>query len=181
MLKKKLEKGLIQVYTGDGKGKTTAALGQALRAVGGGYSVFMVQFLKGGPSGELISAKKLEPDFCIFRFEKERGFFQTLNDQQRMELKGEINEALAFIKRVLTGEECNILILDEVMGIIHSGLVSTEEICNILSLKPDSMEVILTGRNVPKAIEDMADLVTEMRMVKHPFNNGTGARQGIEW
>jgi cob(I)alamin adenosyltransferase len=181
MLVKKLSTGLIQVYTGDGKGKTTAALGQALRAVGHGYTVYMVQFLKGGPSGELVSAKMLEPCFKIFRFEKERGFFHTLSNKERMELKAEIDEAIAFVKKVLTEEECNILILDEVMGIIHTGLVSTGQICDLLRLKPDGMEIILTGRNVPKAIEEMADLVTEMRMVKHPFDNGISAREGIEW
>ena len=112
MLKKRLEKGLIQVYTGDGKGKTTAALGQALRAVGAGYRVYMVQFLKGGSTGELEAAKRLEPEFRIFRFEKERGFFWTLSDSEKKELKSEVNRAFEFIRK-WCGEKCNILILDE--------------------------------------------------------------------
>ncbi|MGI6704629.1 MAG: cob(I)yrinic acid a,c-diamide adenosyltransferase [Clostridia bacterium] len=181
MLKKRLEKGLIQVYTGDGKGKTTAALGQALRAVGAGYRVYMVQFLKGGSTGELEAAKRLEPEFRIFRFEKERGFFWTLSDSEKKELKSEVNEAFEFIREVVRGEKCNILILDEVMGILHNGLLTVDEVCNLLEQKPDKMEIILTGRDVPEKIKEMAHLVTEMRLVKHPFDRGIGSREGIEW
>jgi cob(I)alamin adenosyltransferase len=181
MLSKKLKKGLVQVYTGDGKGKTTAALGQAFRAVGNGYVVYMVQFLKGGDSGELISAKRLEPDFRVFRFEKDRGFFWTLSDDEKEELKKEIRAAFEFAKKVCREEECNILILDEIMGVLHNRLLPMEEVCRLLKEKPDRMEIILTGRDVPDEIKEIADLVTEMKMVKHPFEQGIGAREGIEW
>ncbi|MBA1334880.1 MAG: Cob(I)alamin adenosyltransferase [Firmicutes bacterium] len=181
MLEKKLDKGLIQIYTGDGKGKTTAALGQALRAVGNGYTVYMVQFLKGGDSGELISVKKLEPWFQIFRFEKNRGFFWTLNDKEKEELRREIRDAFDFAKKVCSEEHCNILILDEIMGVLHNGLLTEEEVCQFLKEKPPNMEIILTGRNVPDTIREIADLVTEMKMVKHPFEQGIAAREGIEW
>jgi cob(I)alamin adenosyltransferase len=181
MDRKTLDKGLIQVYTGDGKGKTTAALGQALRAVGGGYKVFMVQFLKGGPTGELAAAKRLEPDFMIFRFEKERGFFWTLDEGEKEELKSEVKRAFEFAAAAVREEKCDILILDEIMGILHNGLLTEEEICNLLEQKPDKMEIILTGRDVPARIREMAHLVTEMKLVKHPFDQGIGPREGIEW
>ncbi len=180
MVRKELEKGLIQVYTGDGKGKTTAALGQALRAVGRGYKVYMVQFLKGGDSGELISAEKLAPEFKIFRFEKKRGFFWTLNDEEKKELKLEIAEAFEFIKGVVQNNECNILILDEIMGVLHNGLLTAEVVKDLLEQKPDRMEIILTGRDVPANILEMASLVTEMKLIKHPFDKGIGPREGIE-
>lgn len=181
MLKKYLKKGLIQVYTGESKGKTTAALGQAFRAVGNGYKVYMIQFLKGGASGELNTVKKLEPDFQIFRFEKERGFFWTLTEEDKKELAGEIREALEFAKKVCREEDCNILILDEIMGALHNKLISVEEICQFLKDKPERMEIILTGRDVPENIKEMAHLVTEMKQIKHPFEQGIGAREGIEW
>ena len=181
MARKTLEKGLIQVYTGDGKGKTTAALGQALRAVGAGYRVYMVQFLKGGISGELEAAKRLEPDFKIFRFEKERGFFWTLDDQEKEELKTEVKRAFEFIAEVVREASCDILILDEIMGILHNGLLAEHDICMLLEQKPDKMEIILTGRNVPDRIKEMAHLVTEMKLIKHPFEQGIGSREGIEW
>lgn len=181
MLEKQLDKGLIQVYTGDGKGKTTAALGQALRAVGNGYRVYMIQFLKGGETGELNTVRKLEPDFQIFRFEKERGFFWTLGQEEMEELKSEIRDAFEFAKKACREGLCNILILDEILGVLHNKLLLVEEVCQFLREKPDKMEIILTGRDVPDEIKDMAHLVTEMRMVKHPFQEGIGAREGIEW
>lgn len=176
-----MEKGLIQVYTGDGKGKTTAAIGQAVRAIGRGYKVYMVQFLKGGDSGELHTVKRLEPDFKIYRFEKNRGFFWTLSDEEKRELKREIDEAFEFVKKVIETNECDILILDEIMGVIQNGLLTVEQVLELLEKKPISMEIILTGRNVPKEIEEKADLVTEMKMIKHPFQKGIGGRLGIEY
>lgn len=181
MPKNKLKKGLIQVYTGDGKGKTTAALGQALRAVGAGYTVYMVQFLKGGKTGELEAIKRLEPYFKVFRFEKERGFFWTLDQEQKQELQAEVRRAFDFIKETVYQYKCNILILDEIMGILHNGLLDQDEICDLLERKPDTMEIILTGRDVPDKIAEIAHLVTEMKMIKHPFQQGIGSREGIEW
>ncbi len=178
---KELVKGLIQIYTGNGKGKTTAALGQALRAIGRGYRVYMVQFLKGGDSGELISAKRLAPEFKIFRFEKERGFFWTLKDSEKEELRSEIAEAFGFIKDVVKNKECDILILDEIMGVLHNKLLTVDEVLVLLKQKPDNMEIILTGRGVPEEILKTAHLITEMKLIKHPFDEGIGSREGIEW
>ena len=177
----KLKNGFVQVYTGDGKGKTTAAVGLAVRAAGDGYKVIMVQFLKGGPTGELNSAKLLQPNFVIRRFEKPRGFFRTLNQEEKLELKKEIEEAYEFCISTLKEQGCDILILDEVMGALSNNLISNEQIEYLILLKPDNMELILTGRNAPQSIIDKADLVTEMKQVKHYFEKGVCARKGIEY
>lgn len=176
----KLQKGLVQVYTGDGKGKTTAALGQGLRSCGRGLKVCMVQFLKGGDTGELHSIEKLHPLFEIFRFERERGFFWTLNEQEKQELKEDIDRGFDFVKNVVNNEGCDVLIIDELLGVLGNKLLETADIVTLLKSKPESMEIIITGRNVPKEIVDAADLVTEMKEIKHYFRNGIPAREGIE-
>lgn len=176
-----LSRGLIQVYTGNGKGKTTAALGQGLRAAGRGLKVYMVQFLKSWDSGEIHSIKRLYPEFQIFRFESPRGFFWTLNDVEKMELKQEIIQALEFCKNVIAGRECDVLIMDEIMGALGNGLLEIDDVMDLIKQKPSNMELILTGRHAPKEIIDAADLVTEMTEVKHYFSKGITQRKGIEF
>jgi cob(I)alamin adenosyltransferase len=176
----KLKKGLIQIYTGDGKGKTTAALGQGLRSCGRGLKVWMVQFLKSGDTGELHSVATLQPFFEIFRFEKERGFFWTLSEQEKQELKEDINYGFGFIKRVVSNNECDVLIIDELLGVLGNRLLEVNEVVELLKSKPDTMEIIITGRNVPAELLEIADLVTEMKEIKHYFRNGVPAREGIE-
>lgn len=177
----KLKKGFIQIYTGDGKGKTTAALGLALRAAGNNYRVCMVQFLKTSRTGEIESAKKLEGNFKIYRFEKKKGFFWTLNDCEKEELKEEVKKAYEFCLKALENNTCDILIMDEVMAILSNRLLSVEEIIEFIDKKPDNMELILTGRNVPEEILQKADLVTEMKNIKHYMDKGILAREGIEY
>mgnify|MGYP000936756189 CR=1 FL=1 len=176
----KLKQGLVQVYTGDGKGKTTAALGQGFRAAGRGLKVCMIQFLKGANSGELVAVKKMEPDFRIFRFEKKRGFFWTLTDEEKQELKEEIETGFAFAKELLAQGECDMLILDEIMGVLQNRLLTVDAVCELIRTKPAHVELILTGRNVPPPIAELADLITEMKEVKHYFRQGVPARVGIE-
>ena len=176
----KLEKGLVQVYTGNGKGKTTAALGQGLRSCGRGLKVYMVQFLKGGDTGELHSVEKLQPLFKIFRFERERGFFWTLTEKEKTELKEDIDRGFDFIKNVVKNNECDVLIIDELLGVLGNKLLHTDEVVELIKTKPDTMEIIITGRNAPQEIIEAADLVTEMKEVKHYFRNGIPAREGIE-
>lgn len=177
----KLSKGYIQIYTGDGKGKTTAAVGLATRAAGNEYMVTMVQFLKGGATGELHSAKRLDPYFNIYRFEKPRGFFWTLNEEQKAELKEEIQEAYNFCLKQLEDKSCDILIMDEVMGALSNKLLTEEQILHLMDKKPEDIELVMTGRNVPERIIEKANLVTEMKDIKHYFNEGVPARKGIEF
>jgi cob(I)alamin adenosyltransferase len=177
----KLEKGYVQIYTGNGKGKTTAALGLGLRAAGNKYRVYMVQFLKTGKTGELNGIEALKPYFQIFRFEKPRGFFWTLNEEEKKELKVEVQEAYNFICKTLNEESCDILILDEVLGALKNGLVDESQLLDLIHMKPENMELIMTGRNAPEALIEKADLVTEMKDIKHYMDKGITARKGIEY
>lgn len=177
----KLKEGYVQVYTGDGKGKTTAAIGLAIRAVGNGMKVKMIQFLKTGKTGELNIAKALGPNFEILRFESPKGFFWNLTEEKKIELKGEIRRAIGEAKKILKERACDILILDEIMGVLNNKLLSEEEVMELLDIKPADMELVLTGRNVPERILASADLVTEMKPIKHYFEKGVNAREGIEF
>ncbi|NLK36061.1 MAG: cob(I)yrinic acid a,c-diamide adenosyltransferase [Gracilibacteraceae bacterium] len=176
----KLEKGYIQVYMGNGKGKTTAALGQGLRSCGRGLKVYMVQFLKSGDTGELHSVEKLYPLFEIFRFERERGFFWTLSEQEKQELKEDIDKGFKFIKAAVRDNKCDVLIIDELLGVLENKLLNVDDVLEIIKTKPVGMEIIITGRNAPMEIIDAADLVTEMKEIKHYFSSGVPARVGIE-
>lgn len=177
----KVEKGLIQVYTGEGKGKTTAAIGQGIRAIGRGNRVYMVQFLKSSHTGELSTLKRLEPDFKVFRFEKPRDFVWNLNSEQMEELKCEIKTAFEFVKASLINKECDMIILDEILGTIKSKLLSVDEVVELLKNKPYNVEVALTGRNAPQEILDAADYVSTIGCIKHPYQKGIAAREGIEY
>lgn len=176
-----LKKGYVQVYTGNGKGKTTAAVGLAVRAAGNGLKVYMVQFLKSMSTGELHSVVKLEPYFKIFRFEKKRGFFWTLNEEEKRELKEEVQHAYRFCLEALRENKCDLLIMDEIMGALSNELVSKEQLLELIDLKPENIELILTGRDVPVEIAERADLVTEMREIKHYYTKGISPRKGIEY
>lgn len=178
---KELEKGYVQVYTGNGKGKTTAAVGQAMRAVGNGLKVYMLQFLKTHPTGELEIAKLIGEDFQIFRFESKKGFFWNLTEEEKEILKEEVNEAYNFAMKVIKENSCDVFILDEIMGILSNKLLSEEEVIRLIDSKPINMELILTGRNVPDLIKDKADLITEMTEIKHYMEQGVRVRAGIEF
>lgn len=177
----KLKKGFVQIYTGDGKGKTTAALGLALRAVGNNYKVYMVQFLKTSKTGEIESVKKLGSNFNIYRFEKKKGFFWTLNDSEKEELKKEVEKAYKFCLKTVENNTCDILIMDEIMAVISNGIISIEKITELIDKRPDNMELIFTGRDAPQQIVEKADLVTEMKSIKHYIDKGIFAREGIEY
>ncbi|MDT8718948.1 cob(I)yrinic acid a,c-diamide adenosyltransferase [Clostridium sp. 19966] len=176
-----MEKGYVQIYTGNGKGKTTAALGLGLRAAGNKFKVYMIQFLKTSPTGELESIKNLEPYFKVFRFESSKNFFWNLNDEEKKLLKKEVDQAYDFIMDTIKTEACDVLILDEILGALANKLIEEREIIDIIDKKPKSMELILTGRNAPEGLIERADLVTEMKDVKHYMNEGIAARKGIEY
>lgn len=177
----KLKEGYIQVYTGNGKGKTTAAMGLAFRAAGDGMKVHVVQFLKSWNTGELKSAEAVGDNLKIFRFETVKGFTWDLNEEQLVTLKKEVKEAYNFVKDELENRSCDILILDEVMAAMHGQFLTEEEVLHLMDIKPKDMELIMTGRNVPERIIEKADLVTEMREIKHYYSKGVNAREGIEF
>lgn len=176
-----MDKGLIQVYCGNGKGKTTAAIGQGIRAVGHGLKVIMIQFLKGNPTGEMETLKNLEPHFKLFRFERERDFFWNLSSEEKEELKIDLKNALNFARKVLDTRQCDILILDELLGAIKNKLVDEDEIIQMIENKPEDVEVVITGRVLPDNLKHLADYVSTIDDTKHPFTQGIGARKGIEY
>ena len=178
MTQKRLKQGLIQIYTGDGKGKTTCALGLALRAVGQGFKVFMVQFLKTDDTGEVQAARRLAPDFTMESFGTPG--FPRLSDPDP-ETVAAARQAFALARRVIPGGEHDLVILDEINLTLKYGLVPLAEMLEILRQRPPNVEVVLTGRDAPSELVDLADLVTEMRPVKHYFEAGVKARRGIEW
>ena len=167
--------GLVHVYTGDGKGKTTAALGLALRAVGQGMKVIIIQFIKGDCTcGEHISAERYHL-FEIVQLNTGNSFTQSLE-----ELRSTTEQTLALAEKIVFSGDYGMVILDEIFVAISKGLVGTKKILDLMNSKPVPMELILTGRGAPKEIIAQADLVTEMVAVKHPFTKGVMARKGIE-
>jgi len=180
-LKRSIQKGLVQIYTGDGKGKTTAALGQGMRAAGRQYTVYMIQFLKGMHSGEIDAVQNLHPYFQIFRFGQTEKFFYALSEKEKSECCQDVRRGYRFALEMMKKGECDILILDEIMGALYNQLITVYEACSLIHHKPEQMELILTGRDAPQELIELADYVSEIKMVKHPFSKGIKAREGIEY
>jgi cob(I)alamin adenosyltransferase len=175
------EKGLVIVYTGNGKGKTTAALGMALRAIGYDHKVCMLQFIKGSwHYGEMDSSKKLEPNFELIAVGK--GFVGILDDNSpREEHEKYAAEAVRICREKIFSEKYDVIILDEVNYAITLGLIDVQKIIKIIKEKPSELDLVLTGRDVKEEIVELADLVTEMKEIKHPFKSGIKAKKGIDF
>ena len=173
----RLERGCVQVYTGNGKGKTTAALGLALRAIGRGLRVCVFQFIKGGgPYGEHLIAEKLAPFFTIIQ----SGRPGWVNTEDISEDRRVAQEALLRVKELLTSDSYDLVVLDEINGAVGFGLIDVEQVLDLIALKPERVELVLTGRNAHERVIAAADLVTEMREIKHYYKTGVPARSGIE-
>lgn len=177
-IKSRNRKGYIQVYTGDGKGKTTAALGLALRAAGHGMKVYIGQFLKGQIYGELLSVKKLSPLIKIEQFGR-RGFIHVTRNPDEEDIK-RAKRGLKKCLEAMLSKKYRIIILDEINVAVDFNLLSQEEVHKFLDQKPVEVEIILTGRFAPASILKRADLVTEMKEKKHYYQKGVRARDGIE-
>lgn len=172
-----LDRGYVQIYTGNSKGKTTAALGLALRAVGRGLRVCMIQFMKGGgPYGEHLAARRLSPDLEIIPTGRSGWVNRESPDPEDVTLA---QDALRLARQKLE-EGYDLLILDEICGAIDFGLLSLDDLIPLIDSKPEGVELVLTGRNAHPALIERADLVTEMREVKHYYKAGVPARIGIE-
>ena len=172
--------GLVHVYTGNGIGKTTCSLGVALRAIGWGAKVCMIQFIKGySEIGEIKFADSFKDNFLIKQFALDLSL--GIGDNKSKSRQKEALEALNYARDIIKSAVFDIVILDEINNALHFELISTDEVLELIKNKPSKTELILTGRDAPQVIIDAADYVTEMTLVKHPFYEGVGARKGVDY
>lgn len=172
-----LDRGCIQVYTGNGKGKTTAALGLAIRALGRGLRVCFFQFIKGGgPYGEQLLSDRLGPDFTLIQ----TGRPGWVNTKDITEDRRLAQAALQQAREALVSGVYDLFICDEINGAVGFGLIDLEQVLELIRVKPEKVELVLTGRNADEKVIEAADLVTEMRELKHYYQAGVPARVGIE-
>lgn len=157
-----MSKGIVQIYYGEGHGKTTAAFGNAIRAASEGKSVIIIQFLKGKNENVLNFLGRLEPEIKVFRFEKSEKSFECLTEEEQMKERQNLQNGMNFARKVLATEGCDVLILDEILGLLEYGIVTKEEIASLLQANEGGIEIILTGIYQGKEVWDMADRVTEM-------------------
>ena len=179
-----LEKGLVQIYTGDGKGKTTAAFGLALRAAGQGNKVLIYQFLK-PPSLDIgerfaikLGAVKIRVEALDVPWDMDKSFGDK---EQVAQAKAAIRDAIDRLAQTAEKRFYDVLILDEIVFCLSKGLAELGDIENIIDKRDPAVEIVLTGRGATKELIALADLVTEMKNIKHPFDKGIGARRGIEF
>lgn len=179
--KKMQKKGYIHVYMGEGKGKTTSALGLAFRSIGAGFNVMMVQFLKNWYTSELSSIDMMGDRFKIYRIESKKSFTYNLNEEELNVLREEIKIEFDKAKSFIYSNEYDLIILDEILGAIQGGFVDESEVIELMKNKPENLELVLTGRNASKDIIENADLVSRIDSVKHYYEKGVLARIGIEY
>lgn len=171
--------GLIHIYTGDGKGKTTAALGLAVRCSGHGNKVLLVQFLKSRPTGELNSIALL-PNIELMRGKETKKFTFQMTAQEKAQVLVEHTALFEKVKEKCAHEKIDLLILDEVIGACNTGVFDIKSLIEFLKNKPQELEVVMTGRNPAPELIEIADYVSEIMKRKHPFEKGIPARTGIE-
>jgi cob(I)alamin adenosyltransferase len=174
----KLEKGIVHVYSGNGKGKTSAAFGLALRALGRGLKVYVIQFIKGGfDYGELHIVDRL-PSLTLKAFGRGKFITDTPPSEEDVKLA---DDAMSLAEQVVKKGEFDVVILDEINVAVSLGLIRVERVLNLIESKPKHVELVLTGRYASEEVIKAAQLVTEMREIKHPFSKGLPARKGIDF
>ena len=174
-----IQKGLVHLYCGDGKGKTTAAIGLMVRAAGNGLRVLLVQFLKGRPSGELAVLEQLE-QIRIIRGKPSDKFSFQMDARERQQAYDTNSKNLLTALEAARAGTCDLLVLDEIVGAVAAGLVDEDLLQSLFLQRQPTIEMVLTGRNPPDWIMQQADYITEMRAIRHPFEKGIAARVGIE-
>lgn len=170
-------KGLVHIYCGDGKGKTTSSLGLSIRMAGRGGQVAIVQFLKSTATGELEILNKI-PNIQVVRSQENLGFTFRMNEEQKKHA-AQIQQQL-FEKAVSLSKDCDLLVLDEIMAAINTNMISCQQVEDLIVNKPENLELVLTGRNPPQSLIDLADYVSEIQKIKHPFDHGIPVRDGVE-
>jgi ATP:corrinoid adenosyltransferase len=174
-------RGLVHIYTGEGKGKTTAALGLGIRACGGDLKVAFVQFLKGVDTGELKTLQGLGEIFKVYRNSDTVKFIKDMNQQEMQTAQSGVDRLWQIAKNLGNQGQCDLLILDEIMAAISTGLLPLTDVVGWVREKPGALELVMTGRNAPAELVELADYVSEIKAVKHPYSRGVKARKGIEF
>lgn len=173
-------KSCVHIYCGDGKGKTTAAIGLSVRACGCGKKVLITRFLKTDHSGEVKALQAL-PGITVTPCERSFGFFTRMSEQQKKEAKVYYSQLLqTTLQRAVEGAY-DLLVMDEIMAVCNYGLVEEPVVLDFLTSRPEELEVVLTGRNPSDKLIELADYVSEIKKIKHPYDRGIAARQGIEY
>ena len=175
-----MEKGLIHIYCGDGKGKTSAATGLAVRAAGCGKQVLFARFLKNEDSGELEILDRI-PEIHVIHLERSYGFYRTLTEEEQAEVRQMYEALWQDIVQKAETDVYDVLVMDEFMAAYNYGLIGHDAAFAFLREKPVRLEVVLTGRDPDEDLVELADYVSEIRKVKHPFDRGIRARRGIEY
>ncbi len=176
---RKLKQGCVQIFTGNGKGKSTAAFGTALRAAGHGYHTVIVQFMKTGDGyGETKSFQRLAPEVELYSYGSDSWVSKGNGSDEDIRLA---RAALAKAEEALADESVDILILDEINNAVWFELLDVDDVLALLAKRPAEMEIIMTGRNAAPELIDAADLVSEVCEIKHPYQKGIDAREGIEY
>lgn len=175
-----MDLGLIHIYCGDGKGKTTAAMGLGMRACGREKKVLLTQFLKDNNTGELISIEKLGENFQVYKGEPVKSFFKFMSEEEQLKTKNEHSKRFKEVTLKAINENVDLLILDEIIASINLNLIDLKEVISFLKSKPKGLEVVLTGRNPKQVLIDIADYVSEIKAIKHPYQKGINSRIGIE-
>jgi cob(I)alamin adenosyltransferase len=169
---------MIHIYCGDGKGKTTAALGLICRHVGTGGTAVLAQFLKSLPTGELATLEKL--GIPVYRNELPHGFFPNMSEEMKKSVREMHDSTLAEVTRRARANSCSLLVLDELCAALSLELIDREAVLSLLDSHGEA-ELVITGRDPDPALLARADYVTEMKLVKHPYEKGVGARKGVEY
>lgn len=159
-------KRIVQVFYGPGKGKTSAAVGQCIRAASLGQSVIIIQFLKGKDAEEFNFLERLEPDIKLFRFEKSEESYDLLLPSQQKEEKQNILNGFNFAKKVIDTGECDVLVLDEVLGLLDIGLIEVSDIIKLIELRDDYTRLVLTGRNLPAELREYVNIISKLDLEK---------------
>ena len=160
------DKKIVQIYYGNGKGKTTAAMGQSIRAASKGLRTIIIQFLKGKHAQEFYYLQKLEPDIKLFRFEKADEFYGELTPEEQEEERKNIINGFNFAKKVLKSNECDMLVLDEVLGLVDLGIITIDDIIELINLREDYYKLVMTGLSMPEELEEYADMISYIEQRK---------------
>lgn len=171
---------MIHIYCGDGKGKTTAAIGLAVRAAGCGMKVLFARFLKNEDSGELRVLDSI-PEIEVLHLKRSYGFFNTLSEETKAEVRQMYGELWDRIRKKVSGGQFQMLVIDEFMAAYRYELIDRADAIEFLEGKPEALEVVLTGRDPSPKLISLADYVSEIQKVKHPFDQGILARRGVEY